>query len=136
MPDHLLCQPAISLVMAQCWCGWLGEHSHLFFRCSGAVCRHIEFDLCRARIFSIVQPALESRPGLFWGCLGKCLVFFFFFFKMPVAFSDAMLFFVTDSWQVPFYVPYLWAQLVHLVFENAPGTLWCVAKSHLTLITH
>jgi hypothetical protein len=55
---------------------------------------------------------------------------------MPVAFSDAMLFFVTDSWQVPFYVPYLWAQLVHLVFENAPGTLWCVAKSHLTLITH
>lgn len=47
-----------------------------------------------------------------------------------------MLFFVTDSWQVIFYLPRLWAHLVRLVFENAPGTLWRVAKSHLTLITH
>lgn len=40
-----------------------------------------------------------------------------------------MLLYVTDSWQVVFYSPRLWAHLVRLVFENAPGTLWRVAVS-------
>lgn len=26
--------------------------------------------------FSVIQPTFESRPGLFWGCSGECLIFF------------------------------------------------------------
>lgn len=39
-------------------------------RMLGAGCRQSELDLCRARLFSVVQPVLDSRPVFFLGVFG------------------------------------------------------------------
>lgn len=41
----------------------------------GAGCRQSELDLCLARIFSVVQPVLDSRPVFFLGVFGGVSVF-------------------------------------------------------------
>lgn len=68
---------------------------------------------------SVIQPTLESRPGLFWWCSGESLIIFF----NASSFSDDMLFFVSVSWRIISYLPCPWAQLVCLAFGDAPGTL-------------
>lgn len=51
--------------------------------------------------FSVIQPALENRHGVGGGSVW----FFVFVFFNASSFSDDMLFFVTDSWQVISYLP-------------------------------
>lgn len=78
-----LSRPAVSHIpcMVQCWCGWLGEHSHLFFGCWGLGADRVSWTSAELGFSPLFSLYLTVNLFFSWGCLGECL-----FFKMPVVF--------------------------------------------------